>query len=76
MDSVQIPNWVLPGRSFHLYFGPDNPENRKIHVRGFVDGRVIVRSWCPKRRWIYEVLDSTWFLANNDLLRPYGETDG
>lgn len=42
------------GHEIKIYYNPDNINNRLYHVRGFVDGRLILRTWYrSKNRWEY-----------------------
>ena len=57
-----LPSFVEPGLSFRLDFGEGNPNNYRSHIRGFVDGDVIMRRWQQRKRcWHYEVVPPWWF---------------
>lgn len=55
----------------HVIYGPYHESNEILHVRGRVDGLVIVREWIPtKKRWRYEVKENEFFrvyIANGNL---------
>lgn len=42
--------------------GRANGNDRKIHLRGWVDGMAVFRTWQRgKRRWFYEVESENWW---------------
>lgn len=44
------------GDKVRLFYSENNDNNKLLHVRGFVDGRVIFRYWrFHKQRWEYEI---------------------
>ena len=46
----------IPGCSFKVFYGQDNPNNRTYHIRGIVDDYIICRSWNKhKKQWCYEL---------------------
>lgn len=51
----KLPAWVQPGVSYE-YFG------RRYHVRGIVDGQIVIRNWwSSKQRWNYAVEHPTFY---------------
>jgi len=58
---IQFPEWVKPGTFYEYDYGPvygrDNPnQGRRFEIRGFVDGRAVVREWhAESERWSYTV---------------------
>lgn len=55
------------GTAFQLQYPPapdgsPNPYSRTEHLRGIVDGRLVLRSWWrSKQRWRYEVRTEHWW---------------
>ncbi len=50
-DKKTFPSWVKDGAWLKTFSG-------KYHVRGFVDGHIVVRIWRrSKQAWYYEVWD-------------------
>ncbi len=67
---MTLTEWVQPGVSFSLFYQRGNPNNMRYHVRGIVDGQVVVRYWRKtKGWWHYEVLDPTWFEVNDRYIK-------
>lgn len=57
------------GASYILFIEEGHPDNRKLHVRGVVDGRFVVRTWALKKvAWNYEVLESSFWEKNASML--------
>lgn len=57
------PIAITAGKSFRIYYGEGNVNNRTIHIRAIVDDQVVYRFWVrSKRRWQYEV-ESTYGLS-------------
>lgn len=45
----KLPKWIVPGVSY-------SHGKRRYHVRGIVDGMVVLREWWPsKQYWNYTV---------------------
>ncbi|WP_192252031.1 hypothetical protein [Mesorhizobium silamurunense] len=67
----ELPEWVKPGAAFVYVFTPDNVHHgRKFHIRGIVDGMVVMREWWRrKRRWNYTVEDPLYFKYNGHHLK-------
>lgn len=59
-----LPEWVKPGASYSYH-------GRKFHVRGIVDGMVVLREWWrSKQRWNYSVEHPVWFeIIEKDIVR-------
>ena len=53
------------GRKYRIFYSKDNPSNRKIHIRAFVDKECIVyRFWSKRKRmWEYGV-DSIYYFES------------
>lgn len=68
-DMETLPSWVQPGVSYLLDFGPCNPNTRRYHVRGIVDGKSVIATWWKrKQRWNYTVEGPIWFqVAGKDM---------
>lgn len=48
------------GDEIRLCYG--NLQDKLLHVRGRIDGMLVVRSWSKRRhRWIYMVEDDIWW---------------
>lgn len=51
-------NTLSRGDKIRRFYNEGNPNNRLMHVRGSVDGMIVVRWWGKhKQRWNYEVCD-------------------
>lgn len=72
---TDLPDWVKPGVKFRVFYQPDNPNNRTMHVRAIVDGQVVLRQWWPsKRRWNYTVEHPSFFYYSGDFIHPAGRS--
>jgi len=49
MKKLQPSDSIQVGDKLRIYWGPDNLNNQTVHVRGFVDDRIIVKEW--SNRW-------------------------
>ena len=51
------------GRKYRIFYGKGNPNNKKIHVRAFIDKYYIVyRSWLKRKRmWRYTIESAYYF---------------
>ncbi len=54
---VDVHEFVRPGKSYRIYFGKGNVNNKLIHVRAIVDNtHAVYRSWLRhKGYWGYDV---------------------
>lgn len=44
-----------------VYYNWGNPNNGKIHVRGEVDGMLVIRRWSKrKQEWMYDVVHPSY----------------
>jgi hypothetical protein len=60
----EVESVVVPGASFHWWWGEDNPNNHVVHVRAIVDGdEVVHREWWRKwgGHWHYDVRGMHWY---------------
>ena len=59
--------------SFRLWYNEGNPQNRRYHIRGEVDGIPVARYWSRKRQgWEYVCLSPSFHLVYlTDPERPY-----
>lgn len=60
------PQHPLPpvsiGDKISLFYNEGNHANTLYHVRGIVDGRLVLARWLTsKQRWEYEVKDGVWW---------------
>lgn len=55
-DLWVLPEWVSPGMSFTKSYGQNNPNTARYHIRGIVDGMLVLATWKRfKQRWYYLV---------------------
>jgi len=43
------------GEKYKIYYNPNNPNNRRIHVVGIVDGNQIITKYYNRVRWVYTI---------------------
>ena len=71
---INIQDDSKEGKSFRIFYGKDNVNNRIVHIRAIVDDEMIVFRWWSRQKqgWIYEVQHLYFFeLRNDGRLRPY-----
>lgn len=69
--NARLDEWLQPGVSLRVYYGPDNPFNGVLHIRALVDDQIVYREWSyKKQRWNYKIEIRYYFyllLINNHL---------
>ena len=62
-EEINIPDWLQPGISFREFYGENNPNTRRVHIRAIVDEEYIVfRVWSwRKGRWYYYTEHCSYF---------------
>lgn len=48
---------------YRIFYGEGHIDNKKVHVRGFVDDTIVIR-WWEKAGWTYGVVDHAWWSNN------------
>lgn len=48
---------------YRLFYTEGDTDNKKVHVRGFVDNKIIVRYW-ENVKWAYSVTNQQWWSDN------------
>lgn len=76
-DYNNLPDWVQPGLSYRTNYDEGNPNNRRYHVRGIVDGRAVICTWSKcKQRWMYDVERPIWFAVAADHIEDIEPSKG
>lgn len=54
---------IKAGKKFKIYYGKNNINNCKIHIRSIVDDRWIAyKQWSTfRQRWVYNIESKLWF---------------
>lgn len=63
---------VKVGDSYQIFYCRGNLNNRRIHIRGVVDDRFVVRRWGRHQQgWLYYVMDGweLWSLRDSGHLK-------
>ena len=69
-NAGRIPVECEVGSRFRVVYGPGNPNNRLWHVRGFVDGQAVCRTWeLHRARWRYDMWPAIRFRACRSFIR-------
>lgn len=68
-------NSLRVGHKVRLFYGQFNRNNCTLHIRGEIDGNIIVRFWLRhKKRWRYEVKDIYYFHCNRQYMTKAGKS--
>ena len=75
---VKVPEDLVPGASFRVYYGDNNSCNERIHIRGIVDHQIVYRWWARRRNsWRYCIEPIDYFeLRKNNLFPVQLKTGG
>ncbi len=62
-----FPEWIKEGAWFTTHRG-------KYHVRGFVDGHMVVKTWREsKQYWNYELMNSYHFFPYKSVIKDHSK---
>ena len=62
---IKIPEDLIPGKSFKIYYGESHISNHIVHIRAIVDDEIVVFKWWHRgtQRWIYATQSLYYFKA-------------
>ena len=53
---------IEAGKSYRIFFNPDNINNKKIHIRAIIDDtQIVYKYWSRSRGWVYQMEHKYYF---------------